>query len=132
MKKAFIILAVLVTAGCKSPVQKQYTSDFDAAIENLSVTTEQLEAVRREKDFFVKVLEDFEQQKAEYPNLVNTQQIPGQIQIFDDWHRDIAQRERYLAMQHAINVFAAQNQVSKRRLADPNKIILASPLPIEP
>ncbi len=65
MKQTTIILVLLITLmGCsrQARVKNEITSAdlFDLAIENLSMTAEELESVRREKDFFVKSLEDFE------------------------------------------------------------------------
>lgn len=127
-----IALGLLIIAGCKTPSSPSPASRLDLAIENLSITTEQLESVQREKDFFVKVLEDFEQQKDEYGVFLNYQQIHSQMQDFENWHQDISQREQELAIEHAINVFAAHNQVAKRRLTDPNQSNLAGLTPAKP
>jgi hypothetical protein len=128
MKKAIIIF-LLIIAGCNTPADKPIANHFDTAIENLSLTTQQLESVRREKDFFVKALEDFEQQKTEYGLFLDPGRLGSQMQDFTGWHRDITQRERELEIQHAINVFAAHNQVAKRKSLDPNQTALASPAP---
>ena len=86
-----------------------------------------MEELRREKDFFVKVLEDFEEQKAQHYNLLNSQPLRDQMRDLASWHRDIAQREKDLAILHDICVYAAHNQVIKRRYADMNAITLADP-----
>jgi len=131
-----ITLCLLMLVGCNRPAETTTVppsgSRFDLAIENLSFTTEQLESVRKEKDLFVNVLEDFEQQKAEDGPFLNANQLPSQMQDFADWHRDISHRERQLEVQHALNVFAAHSQVAKRRFADPNQTMLANPTPVTP
>ena len=84
--------------------------------------------MQKEKDFFVKSLEDFEHQKAEYGRFLDNQQLRSQMQDFTEWHHDIAQRERTLEVQHALNVLAAHTQVVKRRAADQkNKVSIAAP-----
>jgi hypothetical protein len=132
MRKTVIAFGLLIIAGCKTPSSPAPVSRYDLAIENLSITTEQLEAVQKEKDLFVKVLEDFEQQKDEYRDFLNNSRLRPQMQDFEDWHQDISQREQELAIEHTINVFAAHNQVIKRRLADPNQIKFAGPPPAKP
>jgi hypothetical protein len=136
MRNTVITLCLLMLAGCNKPARTTTVptsvSRFDLAIENLSITTEQIESVRKEKDLFVNVLEDFEEQKAEYDPLLNANQLRSQMQDFADWHRDISQRERQLEMQHALNVFVAHSQVAKRRFADPNQTMLANPAPVTP
>jgi hypothetical protein len=123
-------------AGCNRPAETTTVplsgSHFDLAIENLSITTEQLESVRKEKDLFVNVPEDFEEQKAADGPFLNANQFRSQMQDFADWHRDISQRERQLEVRHALNVFAAHSQVAKRRFADPNQTMLANPAPATP
>ena len=136
MRNTVITLCLLMLAGCSKPARTTTVpapvSRFDLAIENLSITTEQLESVRKEKDLFVNVLEDFEQQKAEYGPLLNANQLPSQMEDFADWHRDISQRERQLEMLHALNVFAAHSQVAKRRLADANQTSVSILAPAKP
>ena len=134
MKQTMIVLVLLIIlTGCnrQAKVKNETTSAdlYDLAIENLSMTSEQLEAVQREKDFFVKSLEDFERQKAEYGFLLDTGQLRSQMQDFTDWHRDIARRERTLEVQHALNVLAAHNQVAKLRAAnrEKNEVIVSAP-----
>ena len=130
MKPTIIILGLLIAAaGCGRPTSSEPApasaaslTCYDMAIENLSTTTEQLESIRREKDFFVKSFEDFERQKAQYGQLWTSRQIRNQMQYFTDWHRDILQRERTLEFQHALNVLAAHNEVIKRKKADTNQI----------
>jgi hypothetical protein len=118
--------------GCNTPTHIPPASRFDSAIENLSITTEQLESVRGEKDIFVNMLENFEEQKTEYAAFLDSQRLRSQMQDFADWHRDISQRERQLEVRHALNVFAAHSQVAKRRFADPNQTMLANPAPATP
>jgi hypothetical protein len=120
MKQTAIVLALLITiSGCKTPAgtktQTQSASLYDSAIENLSMTAEQLESLRKEKDFFVKSLEDFERQKYEYGYLLDVGRLRSQMQDFTEWHRDISKRERILEVQHSLNVLAAHSQVAKRR-----------------
>jgi hypothetical protein len=128
---AAVIVLLTILTGCsrQAGVKNEITSAdlYDLAIENLSMTAEQLEAIQREKDFFVKSLEDFEQQKAEYGYLLDSGQLRSQMQDFTEWHRDIERRERNLEVQHALNVLAAHNQVAKRRAADPDKIATLKP-----
>ncbi|MCJ7728791.1 MAG: hypothetical protein MUO27_02775 [Sedimentisphaerales bacterium] len=126
MRITVITLCLLMIVGCNTPTPIPPASRFDSAIENFSITTEQLESVRREKDLFVKVLENFEEQKAEYAPFLDSQRLHSQMQDFADWHRDISQRERQLEVQHALNVFAAHSQVAKRKFADPNQASLVS------
>ncbi|MBN2019908.1 MAG: hypothetical protein JW749_06755 [Sedimentisphaerales bacterium] len=121
-----VVLVAIV--GCKTPAEKPSVPAFDSAIENLSFTSEQLKLLSREKDFFIKTLEDFERQQAEYGSIINSHEFRRQKEDFAYWHRDIELRERELAMQHAINVFAAHNRVLKRKFADPNAISLANPV----
>jgi hypothetical protein len=121
MRTAIIILGLLIISGCETPAYTPPVSHFDLAIENLSITTEQLESVRREKDFFVRVLEDFEQQKTEYGHLLDARGLHRQIRDMGEWHRDISRRERAIEVQHALNVLAARNQLAKRKYLDPNQ-----------
>ncbi len=114
MKKAFIILIFLTIAGCKTPAPEPAKSGLDSAIENLSASTEQMESLRREKDLFVKVLEDFERQQAENGELINPRQVRKQRQDMARWHDDISRREKDLAVLHALNVCAAHNQIAKQ------------------
>jgi hypothetical protein len=128
MRKAIIIF-LLIIGGCSTPADKPAQTHFDTAIQDLSITTQQLESVRREKDFFVKTMEDFEQQKTKYALFLTPGRLGGQMQDFAGWHRDIVQRERGLEAQHAINVFAAHNQVAIRKSLDPNQTTLVSLAP---
>jgi hypothetical protein len=128
MRKAIVVL-LLIISGCSAPADKPVANHFDTAIQDLSITTQQLESVRREKDFFVKALEDFERQKTEYALFLTPGRIGGQMQDFAGWHRDIVLRERGLEAQHAINVFAAHNQVAIRKSLDPNQPTLVSLAP---
>jgi hypothetical protein len=126
IRKLVIFVCFCVTlAGCSEPAVnkpafKPSDSQYDIAIENLSVTTEKLDSIRKEKDLFVKSLEDFEQQQSDYPRFWNANRIQLQYQHFAVWHKDIAIRERNLEVQHALNTLAAHNQVMKRKMNDPN------------
>ena len=120
MKQIALLLALfIVVSGCKGPcderTQAQSYSLYDSAIENLSLTFEQLESLRKEKDFFVKSLEDFERQKDEFGCFLNPNELRSQMQDFTQWHKDISRRERLLETQHVLNVLAAHFQVTKRR-----------------
>jgi hypothetical protein len=136
MRKLIVIIGFfIILAGCNTPADKSahtaslQDSLYDTAIENLNTTTEQLEAIRKEKDLFVKSLEDFEQQRVEYAQFWEANQIQSQLQNFTDWHRDITLRERNLEVRHALNVLAAHNQVMKRKKSDPNQTV-SNPLPV--
>ena len=117
MRKTAIILYLLIIAGCKTPNNPPPVSRFDIAIENLSRTTQQLEDLRKEKDFFAKSLADFEQQKAECGDFMDAIELDKQTKAFARWHWDIAQREKDLTIEHSMNVFAAHREISKRRAA---------------
>jgi len=54
MSKTVIAFGLLIIAGCKTPSSPAPVSRYDLAIENLSITTEQLETVQKEKRFFCK------------------------------------------------------------------------------
>ena len=132
MKKlAIVVGSFFILAGCNNPAQNPAynpsATQYDMAIENLSKTTNQLDAIRKEKDLFVKALESFEQQKNTYGYLMNINGIQKQMQRFSDWHKDISSRERKLEVRHSLNVFAAHNQVIKRKMTNPNYIEPAIP-----
>jgi len=124
MKKTLVIF-LLIIAGCKTPAHKPSPTQFDTAIENLSITTQQLDSLQKEKDLFVKALEDFERQKAEYGRLLNPDILSIQNQFFTDWHRDITLRERDLEFKHALNVFTAHSEAMKHKSPEPNHIPFA-------
>jgi hypothetical protein len=126
MRKTAIILYLLIIAGCKSPSNPPPVSRFDIAIENLSITSQKLEDLRREKDFFAKSLEDFEQQKAECGDFMDANEIARQTRAFARWHWDIAQREKDLTIEHSMNVFAAHREILKRRATEPNQAALST------
>jgi hypothetical protein len=132
MKKTVVILWLLLISGCKTPPAKQPESGFDIAIKNLSASTERLDSIRREKDFFIKSLEDFERQKAEYGQLLDYNDVRSQMQHFAEWHRDIAKRERALEFRHALNVLAAHHEVIKQKAAEPNQDDLQAHSPAKP
>jgi len=121
MRKTAIIICLLITTGCKTPSNPPPVSRFDIAIENLSITSQKLEDLRKEKDFFAKSLEDFEQQKAECDDFMDANEINKQTRAFARWHWDIAQREKDLTIEHSMNVFAAHREILKRRAAEPNQ-----------
>jgi hypothetical protein len=127
MKKTVIILYLLIIAVCKTPSNPPPVSRFDIAIENLSITIQKLEDLRMEKDIFVRLLDDFEKQKTEHAGILDANEIDKQTRVFAEWHRDIAQREKDLTIEHAMNVLAAHREVAKRRAAEPNEITLAGP-----
>ena len=126
MRKTVIILCLFILPGCKTPDNPPSVSRFDIAIENLSRTSQQLEDLRREKDFFAKSLEDFEQQKAECGDFMDANEIARQTKAFAEWHCDIAQREKDLTIEHSMNVFAAHREILKRRAAEPNQTVFSS------
>ena len=121
MRKTAIILYLLIIAGCKTPNSPPSVSRFDIAIENLSITSQKLEDLRMEKDIFAKLLEDFERQKAEHVGILDANEINKQTKTFAEWHRDIAQREKDLTIEHSMNIFAAHREILKRRAAEPNQ-----------
>jgi len=127
MRNTVIILYLLIIAGCKAPGNPPPVSRFDIAIENLSRTSQQLEDLRMEKDIFVRLLDDFEKQKAEYAGILDTNEIDKQTMTFAKWHRDIAQREKDLTIEHTMNILAAQREVAKRKAARQNEITLTGP-----
>lgn len=118
MSRTIIILCLLMIAGCKTPDNPPLVSRFDIAIENLSITTQKLEYLRAEKDVFAKLLDDFEQQKAEHGSILDTNEIDKQAMVFAKWHRDIAQREKDISIEHSMNILAAHREVLKRRAAN--------------
>lgn len=128
MRLTAVILGVLFTlAGCKTPSNPPPISRFDIAIENLSRTTQQLEDLRREKDFFAKSLADFEQQKAECGDFMDANEIAQQSRAFARWHWDIAQREKDLNIEHSMNVYAAHREIFKRKAEEPNQTPVSTP-----
>ncbi|MGA2322558.1 MAG: hypothetical protein ABSG22_01775 [Sedimentisphaerales bacterium] len=126
MRKTAIIICLLIIAGCKTPSSPPPVSRFDIAIENLSRTSQQLEDLRKEKDLFVKSLENFERQKAEHSSVLDANEIDKQTRAFAEWHRDIAQREKDITIEHSMNVFAAHREIAKRRATEPNQAVLAT------
>ena len=129
MKKTFIIVIFLTIGGCKTPSPEPAKSALDSAIENLSASTEQLEALSREKEFFVKVLDDFERQQAQDANVIGSRQAHKLKQDLARWHEDISRREKAFAAMHALNICAAHNLIAKQKSQEPNQISLAPPLP---
>lgn len=79
-----------------------------------------------EKDIFVRLLEDFEQQKAERSSVLDPNEIYKQTKAFAEWHRDIAQREKDLTIEHSMNIFAAHREIAKRRAAKSNQTALST------
>jgi hypothetical protein len=128
MKNIAIILCLFILSGCKTPSNPPpvsrfdvAVSRFDVAIENLSKTTQQLEDLRREKDFFAKSLADFEQQKTECGDFMDANEIDRQTRAFARWHWDIAQREKDLTIEYSMNVYAAHREMLKRKAGEPNQ-----------
>ena len=126
MRTTAIILCLFILPGCKTPNSPPPVSRFDIAIENLSITSQKLEDLRMEKDFFAKSLADFEQQKAECGDFMDANDIARQTRAFAKWHWDIAQREKDLTIEHSTNVFAAHREILKRRAAEPNQAALST------
>jgi hypothetical protein len=124
MRKTAVILFLLIIAGCKTPSNPPPVSRFDIAIENLSRTTQQLDDLRNEKDLFAKSIEDFERQKTECSDLLDAFEIAEQTRAFAEWHRDIAQREKDLNIEHSMNVAAAHREILKRKGIEANEITL--------
>jgi hypothetical protein len=122
----FILLSVIAIAGCQTPSNPPPVSRFDIAIENLSRTSQQLEELRREKDFFAKSLADFEQQKAECGDFMDVNEIDRQTRAFARWHWDIAQREKDLTIEHSMNVLAAHREILKRKAEESNQTALTT------
>lgn len=129
MRNLSIILFLLLMVGCRAPSSSAPVSHFDAAIENLSIAEGQLDAVQEEKDFFVKVLEDFEIQKSEYGNLLGPVRLHGQMRDFKQWHHDISRRERDIEVQYNLNVLAAHSQIARRSITnfDKNEVAVINP-----
>jgi len=126
MIRTVIILCLLIIAGCKTPNTPPPVSRFDIAIENLSITTQKLEDLRIEKDIFALLLEDFEKQKTEQAGILDANEIDKQTKVFAKWHCDIAQREKDLAIEHSMNVFAAHREILKRKAEEPNQSTLST------
>jgi hypothetical protein len=126
MRNTAIILCLFILSGCKTPSNPPPVSRFDIAIENLSRTTQQLEDLRKEKDFFAKSLADFEQQKTECGDFMDANELDKQTKAFARWHWDIAQREKDLTIEHSTNIFAAHREIVKRRAAKSNQTALST------
>ena len=121
MRNTVIILYLLIVAGCKTPSSPPPVSRFDIAIENLSITTQELEDLRMEKDIFVRLLDDFERQKTAHGSTLDANEFDKQTRAFAEWHSNITQREKDLNIEHSMNVFAAHREILKRRAAEPNQ-----------
>ena len=122
MRKTTIMLCLLlITTGCETTGSPPPVSRFDVAIENLSITSQKLEDLRTEKDIFVKLLDNFEQQQAEHGNILDANKIDKQAMAFAEWHRDITQREKDVMIEHSLNVFVAHREIFKRRAAETNQ-----------
>jgi hypothetical protein len=120
MRKTAVILYLLIITGCKTPSHPPPVSRFDIAIENLSITSQKLEDLRMEKDIFVRLLDDFEQQKTEYSSILDANEIDRQTRAFAEWHLDIAQRDKDLTIEYSVSVDAAHREIAKRRAAKSN------------
>jgi Skp family chaperone for outer membrane proteins len=125
MNRIVIIICLLI-AGCKTQSAPPPVSRFDLAIENLSRTTQQLEDLQKEKDLFAKSLKDFEQQKTERSSVLDANDINKQAKAFAEWHRDIAQREKDLNIEHSMNIYAAHREILKRKAAEPNQAVFST------
>ena len=126
MRKTVIILCLFILPGCKTPDNPPSVSRFDIAIENLSRTSQQLDDLRKEKDFFAKSLADFEQQKTECGDFMDANELDKQAKAFARWHWDIAQREKDLTIEHSMNVSAAYREIAKRRAADQHQTAIST------
>lgn len=125
MNKLTAILIIVLISGCG--VEKEPKSDYDSAIENLSTSWQELDSIRQEKDFFVKVLDDLEMQKSDYAYLFSARQLLLEMQYLANWQRDIARREKYLAFQHALNVYQAHILTPNNYPFDINSVSSANP-----
>ena len=121
MRKTAIVICLLIITGCQTPDNTSSISRFDVAIENLSITSQKLEDLRMEKDIFAMLLDDFEQQKTAHGSTLDANKIDKQAMSFAEWHRDIAQREKDISIEHSLNVFAAHREIFKRKAAEPNQ-----------
>jgi hypothetical protein len=121
MSRRIIILYLLITAGCKTQNAPPPVSRLDIAIENLSMTSRQLDELREEKDLFTKSLEDFVEQKAEHIGILDTNEIYRETRAFAEWRRDITQREKDLNIEHSMNISAAHREIAKRKTTEANK-----------
>jgi len=128
----FILLSIILIAGCNTPGNPPPVSRLDIAIENLSRTTLQLEDLRKEKEFFSKSLADFERQEAEYGAFMDPNKIDREERAFAKWHRDIAQREKDLNIEHSTNVLAAHREILKRKTEGKNPTALSVLQPRNP
>lgn len=105
-------MILFIVAGCG---QKRTVSSYDLAIEKLSITSQQLDSISKEKDLYVKVLDDFEKQKDEYGYMLNSHKINEQMQQLADWHRNITLREKEITFEHDLNVYDAQTQAARKQ-----------------
>jgi hypothetical protein len=126
MRKIAVILCLFMLSGCGASGNSTPVSRFDIAIENLSRTSLQLENLQKEKDLFAKTLEDFEQQKAEYNDILGTGKANKITRAYAQWHRDITQREKDLAIEHAMNVSAAHREILKRKAEEQNQTAVSA------
>ena len=111
---------LIFISGCSNtPAEKKSVSKYDLAVKKLSITSEELDSIGREKDLYVKVLDDMESQQSEFGYLFNSQQMFYEMRILSDWHYDIAQRERAISFEHALNIYDAHIQAMKK-YADSN------------
>lgn len=114
MQKILIIAVVSLLFGCTSRTVSPRASRCDAIIENLSRTTDQLNSIRSEKDYFVKVWNDSEDQLADFAELMsNSSGQDYDAEAFAKWHEDIAAREEQISRQHALNVLLAHIRIDQ-------------------
>ncbi len=120
MRRAILLLVVVLIVGCQSQPDKPSASTADRAIDNLSRTSEQLDSIGQEKSFFTEVLDDFETQQAVYSPLLDCNRPQTDQQLaFQTWHGDIQHREDTLQRQHALNVLIAHIKASQMT-SEPN------------
>jgi len=129
LRQVLVIMAVLLVVGCGARNAPNASSTSGGPIEELARTTEQLEQVRREKDFFVEVYNDFEQQTGEFGCFLNEQQSAEQAQDLYHWREQIVDTEQTLTQQHAINVYLAHRAVTQQSSADNSGPIAATDVP---
>ncbi len=124
MRKTLIIIGFVIISGCgpaHSPVTGASTAD--RAILNLSRTADQLDSVRREKDFLINVLEEIETQQTVYSVLLDGPQLAAdQARAFDDWRTELTAREKIIEARHALNVLTAHIEIARLAKNDPNRI----------
>jgi hypothetical protein len=122
VQKILIIAVVLLLSGCTSRTVSPRASRYDVIIENLSRTTDQLDSIRCEKGFFVKVWNDSEDQRADFAELMFNRSGQYDAEAFAKWHEDIAAREEQISRQHALNVLFAHIKAGQMTCDNPNRL----------